>query len=307
MKADITTSILGIKLHNPTILASGIMGVSGASCVYAAKNGAGAIIPKSIGPVERQGHNNPVITQFESGFLNAVGLPNAGVDNSLDEIRFAMDNAGVPVFPSFFGTTIEEFGFVAEKLSSINPLLMEVNLSSPTFSVPGFAAKQFALNKEDAASAIREIKSRIKVPIMVKLAPNVPDIKEIAKAVEEAGADAISATNTMPGMMIDAKVGKPILHNKSGGISGPALKPIALKCVYDIYSVVDIPIVGIGGVKSGQDAVEMIMAGAVAVQIGSGIYYRGIDVFKKVSDEMAAFMVENGYSRIKDMVGIAHK
>ncbi|MBI2133117.1 dihydroorotate dehydrogenase [Candidatus Woesearchaeota archaeon] len=302
---DIRTNILNIELKNPTILASGIMGVSGSSCVYAARNGAGAVIPKSIGPSERQGHSNPIITQFESGFLNAVGLPNAGVDSSLDEIRFAMDNAGVHVFPSFFGGTKEEFGLVAEKISALNPPLMEVNLSCPN-TADDFGIS-FALSENDAHDVISIVKSRTKIPVIAKLAPNVPDIRRIARAVEEAGADAITAVNTMPGMIIDVKAAKPILYNKCGGISGPALKPVAVKCIYDVFESVNIPVIGVGGVKSGEDAAEMIMAGAVAVEIGSGIYYRGIDVFRKVSDELRMFMEENGYDKIKDMVGVAHK
>ncbi len=305
MTADISTKILNVKLANPTILASGIMGVSGASCCYAAKNGAGAVIPKSIGPREREGHNNPILVEFKGGFLNAVGLPNAGIDASLPEIEFAMKNAGVPVIPSIFGGTKEEFGIVAEKMATLKPQMMEVNLSCP--NTASDFGEAFALSEKEAAEVIRIVKSKTKILIIAKLAPNVPNIKRIAKAVEEAGADAISAVNTMPGMVIDTKTGQPILHNKQGGISGPALKPIAVKCVYDIYESVKIPIIGIGGVTTGEDAVEMIMAGAVAVEIGTAIYYRGIDVFRKVSDEVRQFMQQNGYSTIKEMVGIAHK
>ncbi len=305
MAANISTKILSVKLANPTILASGIIGVSGASCCFAAKNGAGAVIPKSIGPREREGHNNPILVEFKGGFLNAVGLPNAGIDNSLGEIEFAMKNAGVPVIPSIFGGTKEEFGIVAEKMATLKPQLIEVNLSCP--NTASDFGEAFALNADTAAEVIRIVKSRTKVPIIAKLAPNVPNIKRIAKAVEEAGADAISAINTMPGMVIDVKTAKPVLHNKQGGISGPALKPIAVKCIYDIYEAVKIPIIGIGGVTTGEDAVEMIMAGAVAVEIGTAIYYRGIDVFRKVSDEVRQFMEENGYNSIKEMTGIAHE
>ncbi len=305
MTPDISTKILNVKLANPTILASGIMGVSGASCCYAAKNGAGAVIPKSIGPREREGHSNPILVEFKGGFLNAVGLPNAGIDASLPEIEFAMKNAGVPVIPSIFGGTKEEFGIVAEKMATLKPQMMEVNLSCP--NTASDFGEAFALSEKAAAEVIRIVKSKTKIPIIAKLAPNVPNIKRIAKAVEEAGADAISAINTMPGMVIDAKTAKPILHNRSGGISGHALKPVAVKCVYDIYETVKIPIIGIGGVTTGEDAVEMIMAGAVAVEIGTAIYYRGIDVFRKVSEEVRQFMQQNGYSTIKEMVGIAHK
>ena len=303
--ADVSTKILNLKLRNPTILASGIVGISGAACCYAAKNGAGAIVPKSIGPREREGHNNPILVEFKGGFLNAVGLPNAGIDNSLSEIEFAMKNAGVPVIPSIFGGTKEEFGAVAEKMATLKPQMIEVNLSCP--NTASDFGEAFALNANEAADVIRIVKSKTKIPVIAKLAPNVPSIKKIAKAVEEAGADAISAINTMPGMVIDVKTAKPVLHNKQGGVSGHAIKPIAVNCVYDIYKTVEIPIIGIGGVTTGEDAIEMIMAGAVAVEIGTAIYYRGIDVFKKVTEEVAQFMEENGYPTIKEMVGMAHR
>ena len=303
--ADITTRILNVKLRNPTILASGIVGISGAACCYAAKNGAGAIVPKSIGPREREGHNNPILVEFKGGFLNAVGLPNAGIDNSLGEIEFAMKNSGVPVIPSIFGGTKEEFGIVAEKMSALKPQLIEVNLSCP--NTASDFGEAFALSEKAAGDVIRIVKEKTKVPVIAKLGPNVPSIRRIAKAVEEAGADAIAAINTMPGMVIDVKTAKPILHNMQGGVSGHALKPIAVNCIYDIYEAVKIPIIGIGGVTTGEDAVEMIMAGAVAVEIGTAIYYRGIDVFRKVSDEIKQFMEQNGYSTIKGMVGVAHE
>ncbi len=302
---DISVNLFRTRLKNPTMLASGIMGVSGASCCYAAKNGAGAVVMKSIGPREREGHNNPIIAEFKGGFLNAVGLPNAGVENSLGEVEFAMKNAGVPVIPSIFGGTKEEFGVVAEKMETLKPQMIEVNLSCP--NTASDFGEAFALSEKAAAEVIGIVRDRTKAKIIAKLAPNVPDIRRIAKAVEAAGADAITATNTMPGMVIDVKMAKPILHNKSGGVSGPALKPIAVKCVYDIYETVKIPIIGVGGVTTGEDAVEMIMAGATAVQIGTAIYYRGIDVFKKVSSEIEQFMKENSYSKISEMTGIAHR
>jgi len=303
--ANITTEICGLKMSNPTMLASGLVGISGAACVNVAKNGAGAIVPKSIGPNEREGHNNPVMTEFEGGFLNAVGLPNAGIDNSLEELEFAMKNAGVPVIPSLFGGTKEEFGEVAKKLSTLKPVMMEVNLSCPN-TTDDFG-RAFALAAKDASEVIKIVKENTNAKISAKLAPNVPDIKEIARAVVDAGADTISAINTMPGMVIDVKTGQPILHNKQGGVSGHAIKPIAVNCVYEIRKAVDVPIIGIGGITTGEDAAEMIMAGASAVQIGTGMYYRGIDVFKKVSEELNKIMDEEGYKTIKDMIGVAHK
>lgn len=303
--SDITAEICGVKLRNPTILASGIVGVTGSALVFAARNGAGAVVSKSIGPREREGHNNPILAEFEGGFVNAVGLPNSGVENTIDEIKFAIQNSPSPVIANIFGGTKEEFGFVAERIVEANPSLIEVNLSCPNttsdFGLP------FALCAPDAAKIMEIVKNTTKIPVIAKLAPNVPDIKEIAKAVAGAGADAISAINTMPGMVIDVKTGKPILQNKEGGVSGPALKPIAVKCIYDIYETVDLPVIGIGGVTYGKDAIEMMMAGAIAVQIGTGIHYRGIEVFKKVSEEIEEFLQEHGYGKLKDIIGAAHQ
>src|SRR3989338_5731958 len=206
--ADITTTICGTKLQKPTMLASGIVGISGAALVFAANNGAGAVVSKSIGPRDREGHNNPVLAEFEGGFVNAVGLPNSGVENTIDEIKFAIKNSPSPVIASIFGGTKEEFGFVAEHISEAKPPLIEVNLSCPnTVSDLGLP---FALDAGDAADVIGIVKDSTKIPIIAKLAPNVPNIKIIAEAVEQAGADAISAVNTIPGMIIDAKTGKPV-------------------------------------------------------------------------------------------------
>ena len=298
-------SLCGLRLANPTILASGLVGISGAACVYAAQHGAGAIVPKSVGPRERAGHANPVLTEFEGGFLNAVGLPNSGADNSIGELEFAMQHAGVPIIVSIFGGTRDEYGAVARTLSVLEPPMIEVNLSCPNttddFGTP------FALDPREAADVIRVVKDNTAAPVSAKLAPNVPDIGVIARAVVEAGADAITAINTMPGMAIDVRTAQPILHNMQGGVSGHALKPIAVNCVYDIHRAVDVPIIGIGGVTTGEDAVEMIMAGATAVGIGTGVYYRGMDVFQRVAGEIASFMAEEGYASVDDMRGLAHR
>ena len=298
-------ALCGLELANPTILASGLVGISGAACVHAARNGAGAIVPKSIGPRDREGHANPVLTELEGGFLNAVGLPNSGAEAGLGELEFAIRQAGVPIIVSIFGGTKEEYGIVAAKLAELEPAMFEVNLSCPNtaddFGTP------FALDPAEAAAVIRIVKERTTAPVSAKLAPNVPDVRVIAEAVVDAGADAISAINTMPGMAIDARMARPTLHNKQGGLSGHGLKPIALNCVYQIYQAVDVPIIGIGGVSTGEDAAEMIMAGATAVGIGTGIYYRGIDVFRKVNDEPLGLMAEEGYASIDEMRGIAHR
>lgn len=303
---DISTTLLNKRIENPTILAAGILGVTGASLVNVAKNGAGAVTTKSIGLEKREGHPNPIIVEFESGLLNAVGLSNPGVDEFLDEVMYAVKNANIPVIASIFGKTQKEFGMVAEKVSKAKPDFIEVNISCP--NVEDEFGKPFGSEAKTAAKVTEVVKNNTKIPVIVKLTPNVSNIKEIAKAVEQAGADAVSAINTLgPGMVIDIKTAKPVLANRRGGVSGPAIRPIAVRCVYDLYETINIPIIGMGGVTYGKDVIEMMMAGACAVGIGSAVHYRGIDVFKKVCDEVQEFMKDEGYSKLDNIIGKAHE
>jgi dihydroorotate dehydrogenase (NAD+) catalytic subunit len=303
---DITTRLCGVKLNNPTILASGIMGVTGASLCFVAENGAGAVTTKSIGIDERKGHPAPVVLEWEKGLINAVGLSAPGIEDSLNELRIAAEKSKSPVIASIFAPTTEKFGEAAKLVSGAKPNLIEVNISCP--NVEAEFGKPFGADPKVSAEVTKIVKKNSSVPVIVKLSPNVPNIKLIAKAVEKAGADAICAINTVgPGMVIDTATGKPLLANKAGGVSGPAIRPIAVRCVYDICSEVKIPVVGTGGVTYGNDAVEMIMAGAAAVGIGSGVHYRGVDVFRKVSKEILEFMEKNKYSKLDDFRGIAHE
>ncbi|MCX8147086.1 MAG: dihydroorotate dehydrogenase [Candidatus Woesearchaeota archaeon] len=313
MVLDISTEICKVKLKNPTILASGILGVSGSSLVNVAANGAGAVTTKSISIEPRKGHPCPAIITYESGMLNAVGLSNAGINESIAEIEYAKKHSGVPVIASIFASTIKEFGKTARMISKAKPDLIEVNISCP--NVEAEFGMPFSTDPKAAADVAKEVKKNTSLPVIIKLSPNVPNIKEIAKAVVKAGADCINAINTVgPGMAISIKAKKPILSNKTGGVSGPAIKPIALRCVYDIYSMLKemkrnkrIPIVGTGGVTYGKDAVEFFMAGASAVGIGTAAYYRGIDVFRKVCTEIELIMKEENFSSIDEVKGIAHE
>jgi len=296
-------NLCSIKLKNPTILASGILGVTKESVDRIGKAGAGAVTLKSLCHEERFGNPNPAMFGFEHGFLNAVGLPGQGIDNAVKEFG-RLDNLSMPVIASIFGYTIKQFGEVTKKMAFLKPAMIEVNISCPHMDYP----KPYYADSEFAAK-ITEIckKNSGKIPIIMKLSPNVHDIKEIAHAVERAGADAITAINTASGMLIDIDACKPILANKIGGLSGPALKPIAVRCVYEIYETVKIPIIGTGGVTYGKDALEMVMAGATAVGIGTAVYYRGIDVFKRVCDEMTTWMKKNKVKSLGEIRGVAHK
>ena len=296
------TNLCGIKLKNPTVLASGILGVTKESLDRIGKSGAGAVTLKSLCHEERFGNSNPTMFGYDDVFLNAVGLPGQGIDSAMKDF-VNLNNLSVPVIGSIYGYRAEQFGEVAKKMASLKPAMIEVDISCPHMDY----GKPYYADPELTAKVTKIVKQNSgKIPISIKLSPNVYDIKEIAHAAEKAGADAITAINTATGMAIDIDARKPILANKTGGVSGPALKPIALRCVYEIYDTVKIPIIGTGGVTYGKDAIEMIMAGATAVGIGTGIYYRGIDVFKKVCDEMEDWMKKNKIKNLDEIRGCAH-
>lgn len=300
------TELAGVKLSNPTVLASGIMGVSGASLCNVAGQGAGAVTSKSISLEPRKGHPNPVIITYGQGMLNAVGLSNAGIRDSLQEIEYAVKNSGVPVIASIVEFKAENFGTLAKEISKANPALIELNISCP--NVEHEFGKPFSNDPAAAEWVTRAAKRNTEIPVFVKLSPNTPNLAEVARAVKCAGADGITAVNTVgPGMLIDINARRPVLSNRCGGVSGPAIRPIAVKCVYDIYKETGLPIIGTGGATTGADAIELIMAGASAVGIGSGTYYRGLDVFSKVCKEMHEFMEKEGFSSINEMRGIAHE
>lgn len=292
-------------LSNPLILASGVMGTSPTLLQRVALAGAGAVTAKSCGPAPRSGHPNPVMVAWEHGLLNAIGLTNPGVEEEVPLLKQAqtlLQPLNVPLIASIFAGTAEEFGEVASLIADAQPDLIEVNISCP--NVHDDFGTPFSADCHSASEVTHAVKRVVgNIPIAVKLAPNVPDIGRIAQSVAEAGADAITAINTMPGMIIDADASKPVLHNRTGGISGPALKPIALRCVAEISQHVDIPIIGTGGVLTGQDAIEMMLAGATAVGVGSALWYRGPEAFNLIKEEMIAYLRKYDHHSIKDIIG----
>ncbi|NLF24398.1 MAG: dihydroorotate dehydrogenase [Deltaproteobacteria bacterium] len=303
--ADLSLKLCGLKLENPTILASGIMGTSRASMTYAIKNGAAAVTTKSISVEKRKGHPAPIIVTYAGGMLNSVGYSNPGIDNVADEFG-DLQNAGAPVIGSLTGRDENDFAILAEKAAALDFEAIEIVLSCP--HTPGYGTMAGLSTPEKTAAITQIVKQRCKKPLFVKLSPNVMGLVELAKAAEEAGADAITAVNTAgPGMIIDIKSRKPVLGGRIGGLSGDALRPIAVRCVYDIYEAVSIPIIGTGGIINGEHAAEMIMAGATALGIGSAVYYRGIDVFKKICLELEEFMESEGISSLAQMRGAAHE
>lgn len=300
--ASLAADFLHLKLKNPFVLASGILGTSPTLLVRCAHEGAGAVTSKSCGPEARAGHANPVALAWGDGVINAIGLTNPGARDELpllSEAKQRLAALGVPLFASIFAPTLELFGEVAQIIAGAEPDLIEVNISCP--NVASEFGTPFSASPESAAAVTREVRRAINLPISIKLAPNVPDIGSIAHAVAEEGADAITAVNTMPAMLIDAHAGMPVLKNRTGGLSGPALKPIALRCVAEIATRVSLPIIGTGGIATGLDAAEMLMAGATLVGVGSAIWQDGPAVFRQMKAEMSSFMDTAGYSRLEDM------
>lgn len=267
------------------------------------KSGAGGIVTKSIGLKPNKGYCNPTVVELDHGILNAMGLPNPGIENFSEEIK-SLKTSKIPVIGSIFGKNKEEFVYLSKKMEKYGVDGVELNLSCPH-------AKGYGIELGSDPKLVKEItkgiKHAIKIPVFVKISPNLMDIVEIAKAAEKAKADAIVAINTVKAMKIDIDLKTPVLSNRVGGYSGGAIKPIGVRCVYEIYENVNIPIIGVGGINNGKDALEYIMAGATAVQIGSGIHYRGIDIFKKTTNELRNWMKKNQYKKLSNLIGVAHK
>jgi dihydroorotate dehydrogenase (NAD+) catalytic subunit len=304
---DISTTLCGVHLPNPTVLASGILGLSHAVLARVARAGAGAVTTKSCSLKPRAGYPNPTILQWEQGLINAVGLSNPGVEMMIQEIQTAKEQLApldVPAIASIFADTIYDFGNTARFISEAEPDLIEVNVSCP--NLDNRYQQMFAADPYVSAQVTRRVKQNTDIPVLVKLSPNVTNIVEIAEAVVEAGADGITAINSLgPGLILDVETAQPLLAHGTGGVSGPAIRPIAVRCVHDICQAVDVPVVAVGGVTSGRDVVEMLLVGATAVGIGSAVAYRGMEVFRHVCDELRDYMQRHGHDNLEALRGRA--
>ena len=293
------TKLCNLELKNPLILASGILGSSVHSLNLISED-AGAVVTKSVGLEGREGYRNPTVVNWRCGLLNAVGLASPPASEFAEELKDYANHS--PLVISLYGYTPEEFSRLVEIFDSSLPYLhaYEINLSCPHVSGSGY---DLGKDPDLSAEVVKAAKRATENPIIVKISA-MHDYVELARAVEDAGADAVTISNTLRGMKIDILSGKPVLSNIYGGVSGPAIKPIALKCVYDLYEVLKVPIVGCGGITTFEDVLEFIMAGAIAVQVGSGVFYSR-RIFYSLKESLIAYTRAKGCT-ISELVGIAH-
>ncbi len=298
---NLTTNLAGIKLRNPTMLSSGVLGISSSLLKRIYDAGAGCVVTKSIGPEPRSGYSNPCVVEVTGGYINAMGLPNPGITAFLEDLK-ELNELELPTIVSIFGGDEAQFAKIAQTVAENGAIGLELNISCPHAEV-----STIGQDPEITKRVVQAVKSAVAIPIFVKLTPNVTNLVEIALAAESAGADGLTAINTVRAMAIDIYSKTPILSNKYGGLSGPAIKPIAIRCIYELYENIKIPLIGVGGITTWQDAVEFLLAGATALQIGTGIKYNGLIIFKEVIEGIKNYLTDENYSNLNEIIGAAHK
>jgi dihydroorotate dehydrogenase (NAD+) catalytic subunit len=302
----IPVELCGFRLKFPTMLASGVLGISFDLFPRILSSGCGAIVTKSIGPEPRAGYKNPTMTGAEGGYLNAIGLANPGVEIFAQELEESNRDSGASTLPlvvSIFAEGTESFAKIVRKLDDYQFLAFELNLSCPHVKDVG---SEIGGDLKLSSQVIEAVKRETTKPVLVKMPASIMNVPVWGKAIEEAGADAIVAINTIRAMTIDITSRKPILSNKIGGLSGSAIRPVGVRAVYELFESIKIPIIGVGGVFEWSDAIEYFLAGAVCVQIGSAMATGFLDTFGKVNSGISAYMKENDFATIKEMIGAAH-
>lgn len=304
MLPSLETAIGQLKLRNPTMLSSGILGISGLSLRAVWEAGAGAVVTKSLGFNSRRGHSNPTIYRFRYGFINSMGLPNPGAEEYTDEIKIMKRGGEIVIIVSIYGSAPNELAKISKIVENAGADAVELNLSCPNVEGVGMEVGQDPVLVKNI---IKAVKRTVKIPVFTKLTPNISDIKVIAKAAADAGSNGLVAINTIRSIAIDLETGRPILASKFGGYSGPAIKPIALRCVYEVSQSTNVPVIGCGGITCWQDAVEFFLAGASAVQIGTAIAYKGLNVFKEITEGIERYLKKKRLNSVSEIVGISHK
>ena len=297
--ADLHVNVAGVEFSNPLIAASGTFGFGREYAEFYPLSALGGVSSKGITLKARPGNPAPRIAEAPGGMLNAVGLQNPGVDHFIREDLPWLRGQGTRIIANIAGNTPEDYCAMAEKLNDTDVDMIELNISCPNVKQGGV---QFGTTCAGVSGITKAVRAHCKKPLMVKLSPNVTAISELALAAESEGADAVSMINTLTGMRIDIRTRRPIIHNNTGGFSGPALLPIAVRMVWQTYQKVKIPIVGLGGISTWQDAVEMLLAGATALQIGTVLFtdpYAPV----KIAEGLSKFMDENGVQSVSELTG----
>lgn len=300
IKPDLKTDIGGIELENPVMTASGTFGYAGEFEELVDLNRLGGIIVKGLSLEPSMGNKPPRIVETACGMLNAIGLENVGIEAFIKEKLPFLKELSAPVFTNIYGKSISDYALLAALIDELNEVAgIEVNISCPNVKAGGIA---FGVVPETAAEVIKAVRKATSKPLMVKLSPNVTDITQIARAVEGAGADSLSLVNTITGMSIDIETRRPKLANITGGLSGPAIKPVALRMVWQVAQSVKIPVIGVGGIVCAEDAIEFLIAGAVAVQVGTANFvnpHATIDIIEGIE----RFLREKKISSLRDIIG----
>lgn len=297
--ADLSVNICGVDFKNPVIPASGVFGYGREYEELFPLEKLGGIATKGTTLNLRKGNLAPRIAETPSGMLNSVGLQNPGIDHFIDVDLPYLLTKNLVILANIAGSTPDECAETAAKLDKTDVHMIELNISCPNVKQGGAA---FGTSCEMAAEVTKKVRSATKKPLVVKLSPNVTSITDIAKAVESAGADAVSLINTLLGMRININTRRPVLHNNMGGLSGPAVFPVAVRMVWQVANAVKIPVIGMGGVSSGRDAIELMMAGASAVQVGAAIFtdpYAPV----RIADEINEFLDSSGIKSVREIIG----
>ena len=300
MKPNLSVDIGGIELKNPVLTASGTFGYGPEFAEYLDLNSLGGIITKGLSLKPRAGNPTPRIVETCGGMLNAIGLQNVGIDEFISSKVPYYRTIDTRVIANFFGTTVEEYAELAGRLDAIPEVAgVEVNISCPNVKQGGIV---FGTDPGAASAVVEAVREKTIKPVIVKLSPNVTDIVAMARACEDAGADALSVINTITAMAIDLKTRRPVLANVTGGLSGPAIKPIALRMVWQVARAVEVPVIGIGGIMTATDALEFLLAGATAVQVGTASFLDP-GAAGRIVREMEQYLVDNDIGDVRELIG----
>jgi len=292
----------GLSLKNPVMPASGCFGFGKEFAELYDLNILGSIMVKAVTRDLREGNQMPRLAETPSGMLNAIGLQNPGIDGVEEEMKW-LERYDIPIISNVAGYTEDEYAYVAERISKVrNVGALEINISCPNVKKGGIT---FGTDPDVAYSLTKRIKEVTGKPIYMKLSPNVTDIAAMARAVESGGADGITMINTLVGMRLDLATGRPVLANGTGGLSGPAVKPVAVRMVYEVYKAVKIPIIGMGGIRNAEDVLEFLYAGASAVAVGTANFVNPF-VCRDIIEELPGVLRKYGFSSVKDAVGYSH-